>query len=180
MTFDMAQALRGGAPIVLLAELDHPSGVGRFWSGVGTLEWNGFSWTGAGILGTVTPIRHSNDLSIQEIVFSLAGVDPDVLAKLDDDVRNRAATVWLACLSDRGNVIPDPFVIVDAEMDFQSNNVDEDGTNFLTITSRSGFYTLDRSMNDVWSAEDQRSRYPDDSGLDFISGLQNQTLIWAP
>jgi hypothetical protein len=32
-------------------------------------EWNGYTWTGAGTLGSIAPIKHTSDLEIQEINF---------------------------------------------------------------------------------------------------------------
>jgi len=180
MTFEMAQALRNEYPLVIIAEIEHPDGPGRFWSGTGNLYWNSSTWTGTGVLGSVTPIRHTTNLAIQEIEFTLAGIDADTLDGLSDDVRNLSGQVWLACLDTRGNVIDDPFQIVDAQLDYQSCKVSDDGINVIVVTARTGFYTLERALDDRWTAEDHKRTYPDDSGLDLISSLQNQDLLWGP
>lgn len=175
----MAAALDQGMPLLLLAEIEHPSGTARFWSGVGILQWNGQAWTGSGTLGTISPIRHTSDLKIQEIAFTMTGVSPADVSGLDDNVRNLSGQAWLACLDERGAVIADPLRIVDAELDFQSFSAD-DQSSILTITGRSGFYTLVRAIDERWSAEDQKQLYPDDAGLDFVAGLQNQDIQWTP
>lgn len=180
MSYRMAAYIKRRAPLVLIASIEHPDGNAYFWSGAGTLVWNGFSWTGAGKLGTISPIKHTSQIAIQEIQFTLVGADPDIVQQLSDDVRNKSGQAWLACLDERGNVVPDPIQIVDAQLDYQSERIEDDGTATVQITARTGFYTLERALNDVWSAEDQRKRYPTDSGLDLISQLQNQELIWAP
>lgn len=179
MTFEMAQALKDRRPLAVLAELDHPDGAGRFWTGIGILEWNGYEWTGAGKLGAVAPIRHTSDISIQEIVFTMAGVDPSDAARLQSSVRNRVAQVWLACLDEAGQVIADPYELLTAELDTQTLNASEEGVT-LAVTARSGFYTLERGLDEVWSSEDQNALYPGDTGMDLISGLQNKSLIWKP
>lgn len=180
VTARMAAALRARQPLFLLAEIEHPDGTARFWSGIGRLQWNGYSWTGAGTLGSITPIRRTSELTIQELTFALAATDPAVVATLSDDVRNRAGRAWLACLAGDGSVVPDPMLIVDAELDFQSFSASEDGAVALSITARTGFYTLERALDDAWTSEEQRLLYPGDSGLDMISGLQNQSLQWTP
>ncbi len=180
MSYEMLAAIKRQAPLILLAKIEHPSGDAYMWSGVGTLTWNGFDWTGMGTLGTIAPIEHSSQIAIQEIQFTLTGADPTEVQKLSDDVCNRSGAAWLACLDERGNVVADPFQIVDSQLDFQSEKIDDDGTATIQITARTGFYTLERAANDVWSAEDQRKTYPDDSGLDLISKLLNQELVWAP
>lgn len=180
LSYATARALAERAPLLLLAEIEHPDGTGYFWSGVGSLEWNGHTWRGAGTLGAITPIEHTTNIAIQEIQFTLAGADQEVVADLSDDVRNKGGRAWLACLNDMGGVVEDPFLIVDSELDYQSFKIDDDGTATIQITARSGFYTLERALDDVWSDEDQKSRFPTDSGLSQISKLQNQDLVWGP
>lgn len=175
----MAAALLAGNQIALLAEIEHPSGTARFWSGIGKLRWNDYEWTGSGTLGTITPIKYSSQLNIQEISFNMNGVSPDDVSGLDDNVRNLSGAAWLACLDERGIVIDDPIQIVDAQLDYQSFTADETNVS-ITITARTGFYTLERSIDECWSAEDQRLNYPNDSGMDFLSELANQNVIWSP
>jgi hypothetical protein len=76
-------------------------------------------------------------------------------------------------------VIKDPYQIVDAQLDYQSFSAAADGTVAISITARTGFYTLDRALDEAWTSEEQHILYPNDSGLDLISGLQNQTLQWT-
>lgn len=180
ITARMAEALRKRRPLFLLAEIEHPDGTARFWSGVGRLPWNGAIWYGSGALGTITPIKRTSELVIQDLTFALSAADPAIVATLDDDVRNRAGRVWLACRDRSGNVVADPMQIVDAELDYQSFSASEDGKVGIAITARTGFYTLERALDEAWTTEEQKLLYPDDSGLDMISGLQNQTLQWTP
>lgn len=179
MTARMAQAIKQRKPLALLAEIEHPSGTGRFWTGIGKLVWNGNTFTGSGQLGTVTPISHTSDLTIQDIQFSMVGVDPTIVAQLNDDVRNLAGRVWIACIAD-GQVVRDPYQIVDAVLDYQSFSAGDDGTVVLSITAHTGFYTLARALDETWTSEEQKQIYPDDTGLDLIPSLQNQDLIWQP
>jgi hypothetical protein len=179
VSYAMAQAMKAGAPLILLAAIEHPNNTGYFWSGIGSLQWNGQTWAGAGKLGSIAPIEHTTNLSIQEILFTLVGADPEIVATLSDDVRNKSGQVWLACLDEMGGVVTDPIQIVDSQLDYQSFKIDDDGTSTLQITARTGFFILETPLHDVWSDEDQRAKYPTDSGLSLISGLQNQDLVWG-
>jgi hypothetical protein len=180
LTARMAAALKARKPLALLAEINHPSGLVRFWTGIGKLNWNGYSWTGSGALGTITPIKHTSDLVIQEINFSMSGIDPLTASQLDDNVRNLSGKAWLACMGPGNSVIPDPYQIVDSQLDYQSLSAADDGTVSISITARTGFYTLDRAIDETWTTEQQKIDYPGDSGLDLISGLQNQDIQWTP
>lgn len=174
----MAEALRAGRPLALLASIEHPDGNAYFWTGVGPLEWDGQTWTGIGHFGGVAPVKYSSELAIQEVVFALTGVDATVVATLDDNIRNLTGIVWLACIGDRGNIVDSPYQLLTSELDYQTFSVDEDGNATISIIARTGFYTLERAIDEVWSTEDQKLTYPDDTGLDMIPGLQNQDVLW--
>lgn len=179
MTARMAAAIKKKRPLALLAAIEHPDGPGYFWTGIGKLVWNGNTFTGSGQLGTVTPISHTSDLTIQDVQFTMVGVDPNVVAGLNDNVRNLSGKVWLACI-EQVKVVADPYLIVDSVLDYQSFNAAEDGTVSLSITAHTGFYTLARALNETWTTEQQKIDFPGDSGLDLISGLQNQDIQWTP
>lgn len=178
LTLRMAQALKAGATLIVLAEINHPDGPGRFWTGIGQLVWNGTTFFGSGRLGTISAVKQTSDVSIQEISFALVGVDSDIAADLESTVRNHAGKAWLACLNDKEQVIPDPYQFVDSELDYQTLTAGEDGQVMIAITARMGFYTLERGVNEGWTPENQKRLYPDDSGLDMIPGLQNQDVQW--
>lgn len=180
LTARMADALRRRLPLALIAEVEHPDGPARMWTGIGPLLWNGYTWRGAGVLGAVTPIKHTSNLAVQEISFVLVGVDPEAIAKLSDDVRNRSGRVWLACIDEGHNVVRDPYQIVDAQLDYQSFSAAADGSVSIAIAARTGFYTLDRALDEAWTSEEQKLRFPTDCGLDMIPGLQNQDIQWTP
>lgn len=180
LTYRMAAALKARRPLCILAAIEHPSGDAYYWSGIGYLEWNGITWTGVGKLGTIAPVSHNSDLTIQEVVFTMTGVDADVVATLSDNVRNLSGLVWLACLDEAGNIVKDPYQLLDAQLDFQSFAVDEEQVATISITARTGFYTLDRSIDEAWTSEQHKSEYPNDTGMDMIASLQNQDLSWTP
>lgn len=180
LTESMARALAGGKPRVILVAIQHPSGAAYFHTGLGPLLWNGNKWTGAGKLGTLSPVQQTSDISVQDITFQLSGVDADIVAQLDDDVRNLNGSAWLACLGDDGKVIANPYQIVDAELDYQTFQIQDDGTATISIIAHAGFYTLDRGVDEAWTPQNQKLTYPTDAGLDMIPGLQNQSLLWTP
>jgi len=180
MTSRMVDALRSGAPICLLAMIDHPEGMQRFWTGVGPLEYDGQTWIGLGVLGSVSPVKYTAELVIQELQFSLSGVPSDMVSWLESDVRNRPADVWLAVLDQYGQIVPNPYAIITALLDYQNLQVDDQGNAAITLIARSGFYTLERALDEVHSPEDQKRTYASDTGLDLIYDIRRQEVIWRP
>lgn len=180
LTARMAAALQDGSPRGLFVSIEHPDSTGYFTTGVGSRTWNGHTWSGVGQFGSVTPIKHTSEIAIQDIVFSLSGVDADLIAELSDDVRNLSGKAWLYCLNYDDTVIPDPYQIIDSSLDYQTFMVGADGKCTIEITAHSGFYTLSRAMQEAWTPENQRALFPTDTGLDMVPLLQNQTLQWLP
>lgn len=179
-TAAMAAAVKAGRPIALLAQIDHPEGTRYYWTGVGLLDWDDQEWVGLGTLGKISPIKYSTELAIQELVFEVSGIPVEDERWLTENIRNRDAFAWLAALNKRGEIIRDPKRIVRARLDFPRYSQAEDGTVGIQLVARTGFYTLERALDEVHSAEDQRDQYPDDSGCDLIPSLQQPDQIWAP
>lgn len=180
LTPEMATALQDGKPRGMLVKIEHPSGTGYFATGIGKISWNGQTWLGTGRFGSVTPIRHTSDVSVQDIAFSLSGVDPIIVAQLNDAVCNLSGQAWLFCLNHDGTVVRDPYQLIDSQLDYQKFDIDEAGKATISIVAHSGFYTLVRSSEEAWTPENQKLTYPTDTGLDMLYALQNQDLQWTP
>lgn len=176
----MAGALQSDAPRGMFVAIEHPDGIGYFTTGVGSRTWNGHTWAGTGQFGKITPIKHTTDIAIQDIVFSLSGVDTDIVNGLSDDVRNLSGQVWLYCTNWDDSVVADPYQLIDSVLDFQTFQVAADGTCTIEITAHSGFYTLSRALQEAWTPENQKSLFPTDTGLDMVPLLQNQNIQWVP
>lgn len=180
MTARMAQALRDHAPRGLFVYLDHPSGAGYFSTGTGLRTWNGQTWTGTGTFGSIRPVKQSSEIAIQDIVFSLSGVDTELAGKLNDNVLGRAGKVWLFCTDPYDQVVADPFQLVESELDFQTLDAGDDLTTTIQITAHAGFHTLDKGLDEAWTPENQRLRFPLDTGMDMIPLIPKQNLQWKP
>lgn len=182
ISFGMQTALREGRPLLLLAEIDHPDGLVRAHTGVGTITFKGHDWLGVGIFGSVGPVTISTETVIQEVAFELSGIEPteETLQFLNANVRNREATVWLAAIGGDGQIVRDPYELMRAQLDYQTQEADhESGEVKISIVARSGFYTLERAIDEAWTAEDQARLYPSDTGLDLITSLQSKEILWT-
>lgn len=179
MSARMIAAMREGCPIAVLAEVDHPEGRVWVWSGVGDLDHDGQIWRGVGILGTISPLEKTSEMTIQTVVFGLSGVSPEVVAFLDDSVRGREARAWLAAFDRRGRVIASPYLLVDGALDYQTLDYGDDGSATINLHAQCGFWTLERATDIAWTPEEQKKTYPTDVGLDLIPSLQNKPYTWS-
>lgn len=179
MTHAMARALRGGAPRIVLVRVGHPDGDGFYWSGLGSKQWLGQTWTGVGVLGQISPIKYTTALQVQDLTFTLSGVDADALAKLSSEVRGYYGRVWLACLDAQENLVRDPMSLAVVQFDTQTLQVDAERAAVIQIVGQSAFYNLTRSINEVWSNERQQRRFPGDTGLGELAGIDGKDIQWT-
>jgi len=179
LTLAMAKALKGGAPRAIFAAVDHPSGIGRFWTGLGSKDWDGPTWTGSGLLGGVSPVKATSEIAIQEITFWMSGVDLDIVNRLNGDIHNLTGDVWLACLDNQDRVIADPYKLLNSVLDYQTFKLDDQGTATVFITARTGFVWLERSLDTAWTDQNQQLAYPGDTGNSLIDGLQNKDILFT-
>jgi len=171
----MAEALKKRRPLALLAEINHPSGAERFWTdrsaGLERLHWTG--------RGRSAAWRRSSTPAICRSRKSLrhGRGRPGHCGDARRQCRNLSGKVWLACSGSGNSVVKDP---IRSSMRFSIINHSlraEDGSVAISITARTGFYTLDRRWMRV-TTERAACDLSTDSGMDLISGLQNQTIQW--
>lgn len=178
VTAEMRAALKARLPVALLCEIDHPDGVVNVWSRAGTLSYDGKSWTGLGALGRVGQVGSSVEFGIRQIVFELRGVPVQATEFLSSNVRGHTADLWIACIKPNRRVVPDPLLIANALLDYQTLSVPTDGRVTIQLIGVVGLYELDRAQNLAWSHEQQKRSYPTDTGLSLIPSLTNKEVQW--
>lgn len=175
----LARALKRGDAPLLLFYCDHPLGEIFAHSRTGIINFDGHEWKGFGTLGRISGATRSVNLSINDVVFELRGIPPTSTDVLGASVRNRVARVWRAAISPRGRVTVDDDPTIDALLDYQSLSVDPDGGSaVIKLMGVQGFYILDRAQDIAFSDQQQRSEYPDDSGLSLVHEFENRESNW--
>lgn len=90
---------------VVLVWIDWPSGAVRAHSGRGTINWGGYAWQGVGGFGEVSIPAEALGLGAFGAELALYGLPQDLLALLDEPVRNRPAAIWLGTVTEPGGNI---------------------------------------------------------------------------
>lgn len=179
----MTRALRDRtAAVAILCEVDHPDGIVRLWSGIGTLQWNGQDWIGAGYLGEITTAARTTELRIDEVRLTLSGVAPHALAEVTMEIRNRTARTWLAAIGPSHKVVGTPLLLDEILLDYATESLAENGQASITLVGQAGFWTLERSTENVWSREDAVLRWGQgvETGFDYITSLRMKDTSWEP
>lgn len=196
-----AEAASGEA--YLLAEFEFPSGTIRYWTGYGDLVWNSNTYSGVGHLGGVSPFMETQTLQAEGIVFNLSGIPSSLISvATTEKYQDRVCRLYLALVSGGesltdesgnpitdesgnpilisvgGSVIADPMRVFTGYMDVMEAQ-DDGGTSTLKLSAESVLTRLKRNKERRYTNEDQKSRYPDDDGLDQMNALQDQKIVWG-
>lgn len=162
----------------LLVKADLDSGVLALWSGIGTVSYGGQSYTGAGKLLGVSEIKETQNLEAVGISVTLSGIPSDLISiALTEPYQGRSLTVYFAVLDTTGAIIS-AVVLFSGELDIMEiRNDGQSGT--ITVKCESDLILLREAVNRFYTPEDQKARYSNDKGLDYIPTLQDKEITWG-
>jgi hypothetical protein len=163
---------------VLFVELDFASGYVRLSTAGGPLSWNGQTWIGAGMLGTVEAMKESTNLEAHGVRLTLSGIDPEVIAiALGESYQGRPARVWLALINEAGAIVADPLLVVSGRMD--TMQVTPGATAAVSIAVENDLAMWARPQVTRFTNEDQQRLYPGDKGFEYVVEASDRTIQWG-
>jgi hypothetical protein len=174
------------APIIL-AKINTAGGDVRAWTGVGDITFGGEVYLGGGEFVGVSELLESNDLSPKGIAVSLSGVPSDLLATALGQVEHgRVATIWLGLIESVEDTTTTPSTyslgLVDAPYEIYAGftdvtHVSEQGeTSTISVNIENRLIALEIAKSRRYTDEIQKSDYPNDKGMEFVTGLQDKTF----
>ena len=162
-----------------MVEFLFDSGPVRFWTGVGDLDYGGNEFTGSGHLLSLTEITETQEIEAQGVAFQLAGADDQTLSlALTEKYQNRRCTLYLGALDENMQLDGAPYELYSGRMDVMEINDAPDSCN-ITLTTENELIELKKAKVFRYTPEDQRRRYPDDYGLDFVPRTTEMEIIWG-
>ncbi len=165
--------------IAIMAEIDHPAGYVRAWTGIGTLQFGGHDWVGIGALGGVQGLQAASDIQIVDHAYILTNIPPDYEEFVNAKVKGRRASAYIAFLDDANKVIVEPLLIGRTTLDTNTLQVSESGSINLVIRGQSDLWQLEKPLNIALTSEEQKRRFPGDTGFDYITKLTVQRIAWT-
>lgn len=175
---DTAVAVQGEtlAPIAMV-ELEFASGTMRPWTGIGSLAWDGNTFTGIGTLGRIGNIEETIELRAVGVQLQLSGVPAEVLEMANEESwQSRPVRIYWAALQGR-SFIGEPRQIFGGLMDVMT--LSDGSTPTVTLNCESNQIDLQRTRTRRWTAEDLRADHAGDKGLDMVSALQEKDILWG-
>lgn len=184
LTAGMLTAIAAGTlrPVIFFEGEYDSSGTAaylRLFTGVGTLSWDGKTWTGGRDLLSITPIRETTHVQAIGFSVTVSGLPADKLATALASMRqNKPGRLWLGFFDDAGDVIEDPFPLRRGRFDMApiSRSGDE-----MTIEARyeDRLVDLERPRERRYTHQDAQLRSPGDRGFDQVAELQEAQDVWG-
>jgi len=170
-----AQVLRPA----LFFEGTFASGVLRLWTGLGDVEWNGVTWSGAGSLLGFGSIEETGSVVASGTVVSLSGVPADLVQMcIADAQQGLPGRVWLGLLTEAMAVIADPVLAFSGRLDVPEITDGQDAC-VITISYESRLIDLNTPRSWRYTHESQKAIWPDDKGFEFVTAIQEQEIKWG-
>ena len=175
----------------------------RLWTGVGTLTFEGVSWTGAGTLLGISSVEETKEIAAKGANISITGLPSEVLAlALSTPYQGRTCKIYFGMFA-KGSLQKESanFILLEdgsrIELEDRSTglteiftgymdqmNVSEDAqTGTIQVSVENKLIDLERARVARYTAEYQRSRNiagaSTDAGFDFVADMQDQKLAWG-
>lgn len=174
----MVTAIEGNAPQpCFLLDLQLASGTVHAWTGVGSIVWNGNTYTGLGSFAGVGAIQEGVQVRADGTSVTLSGIDTTLLNDSLSDIQvNAPATLWLGAFSNGAilaaavafkGVVGAPAIAVGPK------------TITIQVALETKMSNLKRATNRRYTTADQMYYHPDDSGFNWVETLNDVALRWG-
>jgi hypothetical protein len=205
LTPDMAEALAATVvQPVLLVEGTFAGGTINWWTGIGPLDWDGKTWTGAGDLLGISEVEETDEIKAGGVTFTLSAVKPQHISlAMGEMQRGLPGKVWLALVAQDvmlgdpsiplvvgdpvrnlalgipgGGIVADPKILFRGRLDGCS--VQDGGeTSTISLTYQHELVDLERPREVRYTDAEQKRRFPGDRGLENIAALQDAVVPWG-
>lgn len=180
MTLSASQQTELEKPVTRYAyfvEMFFLSGTVRLSSLGQPITWGGYEWAGFGSIGNVTSINEEQGTSASSLTFTLNIAQPVYLALAagnTSDFRGRDAKLYFCPLDEQFRLIDTPVICWRGTMDTMTASVDGErgeSTGAISLKCETSAYGLKRKPALRLNAAQQKQRYPNDTGFDYLTDL---------
>lgn len=162
----------------LLFDLTFMDNTYHFWCGMGSLVVNATTYIGVGTLGKVSTMGEGTSVEAKGITLTLSGIDPTLLAESMAEINLATrAVVSLAFLQSTGVLVGVPQILFSGIMDGPVIDMDTT-TASISIDVENKLVDMNRARGGRLTDQDQKSRYPLDQGLGWVSYQADRNIIW--
>src|SRR5579859_2633595 len=139
----------------------------------------GQAFVGLGWLAKLSSIPQTTKVQAQNIVLTLSGIPPSLVAEAVGQVRiSGTVTIWYAFFDQStGALLADPVQVFSGSIDVPSLN-DGGDTSTISLACENTLLSLNLAPNRRFDDPDQQIYVPGDLGFSFVEQLANMQLFW--
>jgi hypothetical protein len=161
----------------IAVEMDFPSGYVRFTGSPFDIVINGNTFSGVGMLGSVSAVEEAAELRAYGLVVQLSGIPRDAIAiALQQAYQGRRAAVWDVPLDASDQPVADPILIFRGRMDTMEITLGTTASVRVRLENRLADWERPRVRR--YTSEDQRRVYPNDRGFEYVSATAEKEVAW--
>lgn len=181
-------------------EIDFASGPLYFWTGYGDLLLNGITYLGAGQLVNISSVEETTEIEAKGATITMTGIPSSFLSlALQEPYQGRECRIYFGLWLNNRSITTESSVTITAEDLFefvtetdtrhlaeifsgeldQMNIAEEASTATVSVTAENVLIKLERPVVRRFTNEDQKSRFPNDKGLEFVASLQDKEIFWG-
>lgn len=163
----------------LLFQAFFDSGTIRFWNGIGNLDYDGDTYTGAGHLLALSPIDESTKVEARGITLKLSGIPSSLIAiALAEPYQDRKITVDIGFFNSSGAIVVSPFRFFSGKADVMEIQYGGE-TATISLTAENDIIILQRVNERRRTHEDQKLESATDTFFKGVTSLQNKQIVWG-
>jgi len=169
------------------------------WTGYGSLTIGDKTYLGVGGLLNISSVTETTEMDAKGATLSLTGIPSSFLSlALQEPYQGRECRIFFAIainqrlLQEGGGLIftesGDTVItevsgiqlteVFSGELD-QMNIQEDVESAVISVTAENVLIRLERPVVRRFTNEDQKSRFPNDRGLEFVAGLQDKDILWG-
>jgi hypothetical protein len=156
-------------------DIDFTSGPLYIWSGVGDLTIGTKTYLGAGQLLNISSVEETTEIEAKGATITMSGIPSSFLfLALTEPYQGRECKIYFG-MSNNPSQYAEVFA---GELD-QMNISEEASTATIAVTVENVLIKLERPVVRRFTNEDQKSRFPNDKGLEYVASLQDKEVFWG-
>lgn len=169
----IASVVRG----IYYVRLHFDSGVAAWHSGFGNLSLDGHTYTGVGVLSSVSVIKEEPGVKAAGASVGLSGIKEEIVSLLIGEPHlNRKAYIHFSPLDEGDQPIGAPVLLFRGTMDSIDGTMGASASFNVTLKSRLADWERPRKI--LYTDVEQQRLYPGDRGLEYVAQISQKKFIW--
>ena len=146
------------------------------WSGIGSITWNGHTWTGIGSLMGLSTMEDGSTVEARGITITVSGLDPALLSDCMTEFQlGLPASVILGFYA-AGALISTPIVSWSGRTDQPTIDIADQAS--IAINCENRLIDMNVAVDRRYTNQDQQMTWPGDLGFMFVDALQEMTFYF--